>query len=353
MTANLAMINRYAAGARLYVFADVPADGALMTHTAGVPAGFATRELGATVAASGFEYKPAIALTDIEQFFGSVAPRLTGETATLKATLGEASAENVELALQQAQVPNILSAFNSSFEVDSNADGTADNWNVVGTATRTIQVDAAPGGGTKSQQFLAGTGVPGGIVSDAVAHPRLVAGAIALFSAYLKAASGTPTARLKLEAFNSTNVSQGSNTFSGAITTAFVRYSVLFTLPANTAYVKVTADDATGQNIAIKVDNVQLEVVPLTSSVPSPYVPQRGAFVGGRTDVQTYTVALMSKQTDTAFYNWVFLYAAFASDGAPITFKRGEVRAIPLTFYGLPVVTRTAGDQLFQMVEEK
>jgi hypothetical protein len=77
MTANLAAINKYAAGARVYVFNDTPADGALMTHTAGVPAGYGTRELGATIGAATFEYKPTVALTDIEQYFGQVAPRLT------------------------------------------------------------------------------------------------------------------------------------------------------------------------------------------------------------------------------------------------------------------------------------
>ena len=77
-----------------------------------------------------------------------------------------------------------------------------------------FQADPAISKGTKSQQFLAGTGVPGGIVSDAVEHPRLVAGALAIFSAYLKAASGTPTARLKIEAFDSSDVSLGSNTAS-------------------------------------------------------------------------------------------------------------------------------------------
>jgi hypothetical protein len=41
------------------------------------------------------------------------------------------------------------------------------------------------------------------------------------------------------------------------------------------------------------------------------------------------------------------------SEGASVPFKRGEVRQIPITFYGLPITTRTAGDQAFQMVEEK
>jgi hypothetical protein len=352
MTANLAAINKYAAGARVYVFNDTPADGALMTHTAGVPAGYGTRELGATIGAATFEYKPTVALTDIEQYFGQVAPRLTQESATLKVTLGEASADNVELAFQQAQVANILAAYNSSFEIDSNADGLADNWNKISTPTTTIAVSAAPGGGTKSQTYTT-TGVGMGVASDPIKHPRIKPGNIVRFAAYVKAASGTPSVTLKVEAFTSAAASIASNTFVGAVTAGFVRYSVAYLLPATTAYVVVSALNAAADAIVMSVDNAQLEVVAATTTPSSPYAPGRAVFLGGRTGVDTYTVALMSQQTDTAFYNWVTLYNAFASDGAALPFKRGEVRQIPITFYGLPVTTRTAGDQLFQMVEEK
>src|SRR5262249_33299801 len=138
---------------RIYVNADTPADGALMTHTSGVPTGYGTREVGATIGPATFEYKPTVSLTDVEQFFGMVAPRLTAESATLKVALAEASVDNLQLALQQAQIANILANYNSSFEVDSNADGLADNWNKVSTPTTTIQTDNALTYGTKSQQY--------------------------------------------------------------------------------------------------------------------------------------------------------------------------------------------------------
>jgi hypothetical protein len=192
-----------------------------------------------------------------------------------------------------------------------------------------------------------------GIVSDTVRHPRLVPGAIALFSAYIKAASGTPSVTLQIEAFDAAGVTIASNTFVGATTAAFARYSVAYLLPALTASVKVSVFNAAADAIAMKVDQTQLEVVPLTTTPAMPYAPHRGVFIGGRTQVDTYLVALMSKQTDTAFYNWVTLYSAFVSEGASVPFKRGEVRQIPITFYGLPITTRTAGDQAFQMVEEK
>jgi hypothetical protein len=353
MSINPTNIRRYAAAGRLYVFADKPADTAFLAHTAGVPAGYHTREVGGTIGAATFEYRPSIGLTDVEQFLSPIAPRLQNEQATLRATLAEASYRNLELALQQAVTPNMLAELNSSFELDSNSDGTADNWSEVGTSTRTIQTDAAITIGTKSQQFLAGVGVPGGIKSANVEHPRLIAGAITIFSAYLKAASGTPSVRLKTEAFNSAGVSQGSNTASSAITTSFARYSLTYTLPASTAYVVVTVDDATGQNIAVKVDNVQLEV-PLvgTAATAAPYVGHKALFVGGRSDVTTLTVVLMSQQTDRSYYNSVVLYDAYVSDGASVPFKKGETRQFGVTFTGVPDLTRTAGDQLFQIVEE-
>src|SRR3954471_4139801 len=280
MPPTIANINKYAAGARVYVFPDTPADGALMTHVAGVPTGYGTREVGATIGVATFEYKPTVALTDVEQFFGQVAPRLTAESATLKVTLAEASVDNLELALQQAQVANILSAYNSSFEIDGNADGLADNWNKIAATVTTIQTDAAPGGGTKSQQYTT-TAVGMGIASDPVRHPRIKAGNILRFSAYVKAASGTPSVTLKIEAFNATAVSQGSNTFVGATTVGFVRYSVSFTLPATTAYVVVSVLNAAADAIVMKVDNAQLEVVAALTTPASPYAPHRSVFLGG------------------------------------------------------------------------
>lgn len=352
MTANLTNINRYAGGAHLYVFADQPADGALMTHVAGVPTGYGTRELGATTGPATFTYKPTVALSDVEQFFGQVAPRLTTETATLACTMAEAAVANLELAMQQAQVPNILSAYNSSFEVDSNADGLADSWVKVSTPTTTLATAHALTYGTKAQQYTT-TGAGMGIASVPVSHPRLKPGAIALFSAYITPASGTPAVTLKIEAFNATAVSQGSNTFVGPTAVGFARYQVAYTLPANTAYVVCSVFNAAADAINMQVDQAQLEVVAATTAAPAPYVPYRGVFVGGRTQVDTFVVVLMSQQTDTAFWNWALLYNAFVSGGASVPFKRGEVRQIPVTFTGLPVTTRTAGDQLFQLVEEK
>jgi hypothetical protein len=87
-------------GGSIYKAVTKPADFTEMAHTAGVPAG--GTDVGATVGAATFEYRPTISMTDIEQVFGMVAPRLTTETATLRFTTVEATYLNLALAAQMA-----------------------------------------------------------------------------------------------------------------------------------------------------------------------------------------------------------------------------------------------------------
>src|SRR5262249_2626400 len=154
----------------------------------------------------------------------------------------------------------------------------ADNWNKVSTPTTTIQTDNALTYGTKSQQYTT-SGAGMGIASDPVVHSRIKPTNIVLFSAYIKAASGTPSVTLKIEAFNASAVSQASTPSVGPPPPSFARYSVAFPLPANTAYVVVSVFNAAADAINMKVDQTQLEVVAATSATAKPYAPGKGVFV--------------------------------------------------------------------------
>jgi hypothetical protein len=352
MAVTVGNITKYMNFGRVYVDMDVPADVTAMTLTGGVPAGYHTRDVGATQGATTVTGKPTIALVDIEQAYGGVAPHTTLDAMSIAATLLESTWRNLELAIQQSVIKNYLTDYNSSFEDDTNADGTADYWNQSGTSTRTIQTDPQSAYGAKAQQFVSG-GVAGGIISDAIEHPRLIAGAIAVLSGYVKAAAGTPNIRLKIEAFNSSNVSQGSNTATSATTTSYVRYSVAYTLPANTAYVKITFDDPTGQTATFKIDNVQLEIVD-SGSTATTYIGPRVLFFGGLVAVRTFPVAVVSPQaTAPTKYNAAMIYNAYATSGASVPFQRGVERKVQVTFTGCPVPTRTATDQMGQFYEDQ
>src|SRR5690349_3155065 len=97
MAANLTTIQRYTLGGHIYFGVTTPANKTLMTHTAGVPTG--GTDAGATVGVATAEYRPTIQMTDIEQVFGMVAPRMTAEDMTLKFTVVEATYTNIGLAL--------------------------------------------------------------------------------------------------------------------------------------------------------------------------------------------------------------------------------------------------------------
>lgn len=99
MSVDTNNIQRYMFPGNLYVGVTKPADTANMTHTLGVPTG--GTHVGATTGEAVFEYRPTIATVDIEQAFGGVAPHMTAETATIRATISEPTLSNVRLAMQQ------------------------------------------------------------------------------------------------------------------------------------------------------------------------------------------------------------------------------------------------------------
>jgi hypothetical protein len=73
---------------------------------------------------------------------------------------------------------------------------------------------------------------------------------------------------------------------------------------------------------------------------------------GGKTGVVGQCVAIISKQADTPQYNWVCVYNAVSMDGLSLTYKKSATRQIGVTMTALSDANRTAGDQLFQYVEE-
>lgn len=100
MAVSVTTIQRYTVGGTVYTGVTKPADFTPLGETAGVPPG--GTDVGATTGVATFDYKPTINMTDIEQVFGMVAPRLTTETATLKFTAIEATYLNLALAAQMA-----------------------------------------------------------------------------------------------------------------------------------------------------------------------------------------------------------------------------------------------------------
>jgi hypothetical protein len=100
MAVSVTQVQRYTVGGSIYKGVTKPADFTLMTHAAGVPTG--GTDVGATTGVATFEYKPTISMTDIEQVFGQVAPRMTAESATLKFTCVEATYLNLAMAAQMA-----------------------------------------------------------------------------------------------------------------------------------------------------------------------------------------------------------------------------------------------------------
>jgi hypothetical protein len=78
--------------------------------------------------------------------------------------------------------------------------------------------------------------------------------------------------------------------------------------------------------------------------------------VGGKIDAATQCVVLVSKigsyshmSTTVDLYEWVCLYEAMSVDGVKLDWKRGENRMVEVTITGYADVTRSEGDQLFQL----
>jgi hypothetical protein len=100
MAVSTTNVRRYTTAGNVYFGVTKPADRVLMTHTAGVPTG--GTDVGATIGAATFEYRPTINTTDIEQAYGGIAPYVGSESATLRFTCAEATYQNIQRALQQA-----------------------------------------------------------------------------------------------------------------------------------------------------------------------------------------------------------------------------------------------------------
>lgn len=347
MAVSTTNIQRYMFPANLYVFMDKPADLANMAHTGGIPDGAHTYHVGATTGEAVFEYRPTIATVDIEQAFGGVAPHMTAESATIRATLSEAVWRNVEIAMSQAYMRNLLPE--SSFETDGNSDGLADHWTSTGVITPTLSATVpASSPGVKSQQFVTGAAA-GGIVSDVVNHQTLVGGQTVVLSFQAEAVGGTPNLTSVIEAFDASAVSVGTDTAVHALANGtYGPFNHAWALPSNTMSVQVTLTDATGQTATIRVDDVQLEV----GSTPTTYTMERTMSVGGRTSCNPFTAAIVGLESDRAKYVWAMLYNAYSGEGLAKRFKKGEPGTLPLTLTGLPDTNRTAGDQLAQYVEE-
>jgi hypothetical protein len=99
MAVTVGNITKYIGAGNIYTGCTRPADAAPLVHTAGVPAG--GTDVGATQGAATLVMHSNIALVDIEQVYGGVAPHMTTEDASLQFTALEATYANLQLALQQ------------------------------------------------------------------------------------------------------------------------------------------------------------------------------------------------------------------------------------------------------------
>jgi hypothetical protein len=356
MAINVQAITKNVAHGDLWAFVPKPAVDTKLAMTNGVPTGPHVLYLGATRGESVGVYTPEIRGEDVEQVKNAIAHHLVSEVCSIRATLLEPNFRNLELVSSQPTIKNFLPGLGveHSFEVDTNADGTADGWAAQGTSTRTLQADPATGGGTQAQQFITAGGVAGGIKSIQFGHPRLIAGTIVVLSGYAKAGAATPNLTWKLQAYDASNVAIGGGvTQVQVLSTSYARNAGLaYTLPALTAFVEITIHDATGQDITVKVDNVQLEVV-ASGSTPSAYVHNPTLFFGGRDDVLTFPVALTWQQRGTAKYSGYVLLDAYVTGGLTIAKRRTEATAFPIEFMGLPDPTRAAGKQYSSFFEDQ
>jgi hypothetical protein len=78
--------------------------------------------------------------------------------------------------------------------------------------------------------------------------------------------------------------------------------------------------------------------------------------VGGKTFFSSQCIALVSDLgtydnagTPVDIWEWVAIYEAMSVDGLKLDWKRGETRMVEVTITGYADVTRSEGDQLFQI----
>jgi hypothetical protein len=84
--------------------------------------------------------------------------------------------------------------------------------------------------------------------------------------------------------------------------------------------------------------------------------------VGGKTFFASQCIALVSPlgtyfdsvgMADVPLWEWVCIYEAMSVDGLKLDWKRGETRMVEVTITGYADVTRSEGDQLFQLCQQE
>jgi hypothetical protein len=123
-------------------------------------------------------------------------------------------------------------------------------------------------------------------------------------------------------------------------------------LTKETVTLKFKCAEATYDRIKAALPMSTLVSVVGTGTTPTSNV----LLVGGKIDATTQCIVLVSKigtyvngGTTVQLYEWVCLYEAMSVDGVKLDWKRGENRMVEVTITGYADVTRSEGDQLFQI----
>lgn len=206
-------------------------------------------------------------------------------------TLGVRSAWSAHVAARMAVAPEVAGdnlIANSSFEVDSNADGLADGWTAyqngtTGTITRSIQAVGLYGA---KVQRIAAAGL-GTASTDRIGVQQTisVAGAASSpfwFSAYASSSSGSPKGQLFVDFRDGSNASVG--TVSGgdfSTTTTLARHFASGTIPATAVsailYLWGSSRPGGVGLAAIDFDGVQFQV----GGVMTGYAPRADEILAG------------------------------------------------------------------------
>jgi len=181
-------------------------------------------------------------------------------------TLGVRSAWSTQVAARMATPPEVAGdnvIANSSFEVDSDANGLADSWTAyaagtTGAITNSIQTVGLFGA---KVQRVAAAGL-GTTSSDRAGIQQTInisgtAGATYWYSAYMSSASGSPVGQLFIDFRNASNVSVGTASSGDfALTSTLSRHFISGTVPATavTAIVYAWASTRPGGAGAASVD---------------------------------------------------------------------------------------------------
>lgn len=307
--AEVDALKKFIGQGEIYLGVTKPGDmAALALNAQGQPTG---TSVGLTSGPASLEYKPEFKGLEVEQAFGELAPRLTKEGVTLKFKCAEATYDRIQAALPM-----------STLQQDTTATGIADPTTAPTLAHAPASTGLAAGDYHVAYAFITANGVT----------------------------KPTPDATVTIIA--------GDN-----ITT-----TALGALPGGVTgvvwYLSVAANNATMKQIAQAADGSTQTFTTLPAAgaaSPQPVNTTGGAnrnmlMVGGKIDAVTQCVALVSKigtytymATTVTLYEWVCLYEAMSVDGVKLDWKRGENRMVEVTITGYADVTRSEGDQLFQL----